>query len=304
MRSGEQAAAALAAAGYEVIDVIVSPSGEWLTHGFARTPAAVVAAIDLLYIALHSSSDVLQAAQQIASDYRCPYTGSHAFPTRVAGSKALTKSHLPREVVRTPQHVRITTDTPLPPLVASARERLGQQLVVKPDTGGSSAGVEICTDVRSLTAHVEALLAEYPAALVEEQLVGREVTCGVLEHFRGQEHYALPPVMVTTASETPYYTHQEKRDGTATLTCPAPLRQAEKEALESIAKTVHQTLGLRHFSRSDFILTEDGPHLLEVNTHPALYAGTPYSAALSAVGSSSEECIPHLASMAALRSLV
>ena len=53
--------------------------------------------------------------------------------------------------------------------------------------------------------------------------------------------------------------------------CPAPITEAEWRQIGEMALTLHRGLGLSVYSRSDFILDEDGnAWCLEVNTLPGM----------------------------------
>lgn len=51
---------------------------------------------------------------------------------------------------------------------------------------------------------------------------------------------------------------------------PAPLTHEETKLIQELARRVHDTLRLRAYSRTDFILSDEGPIILEVNTLPGM----------------------------------
>jgi D-alanine-D-alanine ligase len=61
-----------------------------------------------------------------------------------------------------------------------------------------------------------------------------------------------------------------------------------------LAKLAHTTLGLRHYSRSDFIVAKDGIYFLEVNTLPGLTEQSLVPKALHAVGATMSDFLDHL----------
>ena len=68
----------------------------------------------------------------------------------------------------------------------------------------------------------------------------------------------------------------------------------KKDELLEVAKQVHELLDLRQYSRSDFIVAQDGIYFLEVNTLPGLGDVSPFITGLKSVGASREELVTHL----------
>jgi D-alanine-D-alanine ligase len=114
---------------------------------------------------------------------------------------------------------------------------------------------------------------------------------GVIEGFRDQEHYALPPAH-TMKSHTHLHP-QLHEDAAIEYIVPSRFSHEQKLSLENVARIAHRALGMSHFSRSDLILTPRAVYLLEVNANPGLYRGAPFPLMLDAVGSSVTEFLEH-----------
>ena len=91
---------------------------------------------------------------------------------------------------------------------------------------------------------------------------------------------------------------QAKYGGETIERVPSGFTRAEIQALEDAAKTVHEKLGMRHYSRSDFIVTPKGPYFLEVNALPELSPESTFTRSLDAVGSSMDDVLGHVLSLA------
>jgi D-alanine-D-alanine ligase len=102
------------------------------------------------------------------------------------------------------------------------------------------------------------------ALLAEEYVPGREFSCGVL----GEE--ALPVVEILSTDELFSYNAKYTAGGARHLV-PAPIDRDLTARLQMLALSVHRLLGLRDYSRTDFILTREGrPYILEINALPGL----------------------------------
>lgn len=145
---------------------------------------------------------------------------------------------------------------------------LGLPCVVKPAREGSSFGISIVHEEAKLAPALQAAFALDPVVLVEEFLAGREVTSAVLGNA---EPEALPLVEIIPGEAHEFFDFQAKyQPGASDEICPARLEAADTRLIQELGVKAHQALGLKGYSRSDFILTERGPVLLETNTIPGM----------------------------------
>ncbi len=123
-----------------------------------------------------------------------------------------------------------------------------------------------------------ALFGSGQEVLVEPCLHGIELTCGVL----GEQ--ALPAVLINPGSGFFDYNSKYAANGAEEL-CPAPIPQDIERIVRYMALEAHRCLGLRGYSRADFILTTDGAlFLLEVNTIPGMTATSLVPKEAAAIG--------------------
>ena len=170
--------------------------------------------------------------------------------------------------------------------------------VVKPIVGGSSIGVTLAKSFNDLRDGVYKALSHSPKILIEEYINGREATCGVVEGFRGEELHALMPIEIIPSSKSGFFDYDAKYNGAAQEICPANFDRVIKEEIQRLAIEAHKALGLRHYSRSDFIVSPRGIYFLEVNTLPGLIEGFLLPKELDAAGSSLPEFLDHLITLA------
>ena len=77
--------------------------------------------------------------------------------------------------------------------------------VIKYPSGGSSVGVSIARNFGDLDGALEKVSAFSSKILVEEYIKGREATCGVIDEFRNQKHYALPVVEIIPPAKSDFF---------------------------------------------------------------------------------------------------
>jgi len=135
--------------------------------------------------------------------------------------------------------------------------------VVKPVDSGSSIGVAIPHTQEELAAALEAN-RPLGRVLVEQYIKGREIDVGVLKDR------SLPSIEIIPKQG--FYDYKNKYQAGATLEiCPTPIEPEIERELGATALKVHNLLGLKGYSRSDYIVDGNGDvYFLEINTLPGM----------------------------------
>jgi len=140
-------------------------------------------------------------------------------------------------------------------------EAFGPEVVCKPNRQGSSVGLRFCGSAAELRDAIAG--AEEDGCVVERRIAGRELTVGLLD---GEP---LGVVEIRPKSGRFDYTSKYTRGLTEYL-APAPLAASVAARVRELARAAFRACGCRDFARIDFILGEDGPVMLEINTLPGL----------------------------------
>lgn len=285
---------------FEPLDVVITRSGEWLLGGIERYPEFLLPVVDVVFLALHGSYGEDGTVQRLLERFSIPYTGSNSYASRIAMHKGYTKEHL-REAAevtlfKLAPHLVVTrnSESNLHRISTQISNVFGPEYVLKPVASGSSVGVAMVSSPAELQAALENALHNYGDTIVEQRIHGREATCGVVERYRGEALYALPPIEIVPPKKADFFDNTCKYNGTTSEICPARFDHDTKRSLEIAAKVVHDTLGLSQYSRSDFIVAEDGVYFLEVNTLPGLTTESLLPKAIDTVGGKYSDFITHL----------
>ena len=241
---------------------------------------------DVVFNALHGPGGEDGHVQALLEYLSIPYTGSGVEAAALSMDKHLTKKLLAAEGLPTAAWDLFELSGGTLPLLPGS---LDLPLVVKPRFEGSSAGVTIVRTHEQWTNAMLAASKAYSEILAEEYIDGREMTCGVL----GEE--ALPIVEII-ANRDGFYSYDAKyADGGSTHIAPARIDEDLAARMQMLALSTHRLVGLRDYSRTDFIVSRDNrPYILEINSLPGL---TPHSLipdACGAIGISFEALIDRL----------
>ena len=300
LKSGANVLAMLSQEKYEPVDIFIDRTGQWHLHGAPVLPERALRNIDVAFNIVHGEYGEDGQLQRILEAFNIPYTGPNASTAALAFNKHRTKEVASSLGVQVAHGVLIdsTKITDLHKTALNIFRAMPHPMIVKPVVGGSSLGVTKVEHFDALPFALERAFAVAPQALVEEFISGREATVGVIDDFRGEKIYALMPVQIELPTGSPFYDYQAKYGGESRFHAPGYFSSAEKHQLQHAAKAVHQGLGLRHASRSDFIVGKRGVHFLETETSIDLGPDTEMTFALQAVGASVPHFLDHIINLA------
>jgi D-alanine-D-alanine ligase len=144
--------------------------------------------------------------------------------------------------------------------------KVGLPCFVKPNNAGSSYGISKVHTKTEMLPALEKAYQEDSEILIESFLNGPEVSVGVID-YKG-EIKVLP--ITEIVSENDFFDYEAKYEGKSKEITPARISEAIKIKVEDVAKKVYSILNMSGFSRSEFILVNNEPHFLEMNTVPGL----------------------------------
>ena len=138
---------------------------------------------------------------------------------------------------------------------------------VKPTDSGSSYGVTKVKKENDLLSAITSAFKHGTEVVVEENIVGREVTCGVFRYSEGIK--ALP--ITEIISENEYFDYDAKYNGKSKEITPADLTNIMTAQLQSITKEIYGILGMKGIVRIDYMINKKGiPFLIEINSVPGM----------------------------------
>jgi len=265
LRSGANVIRALENAGYQV-NSLDPADPDWIAQLSLDLP-------DVVFPMLHGRGGEDGTVQALCELLGVPYVGSGVLASATALDKVRSKQVYVAAGLNTPACAAVKPhhDYDADDII----EKIGPCLVVKPAIEGSSLGMTIVHSAtpETLKAAVDEAFRHGDTALIEQFIEGTEVTVPVLGNARPQ---ALPTIEIVPAEGHEYYDYDAKyATGQSTHIIPTRLGDQVNEQLARIAERVHEVLGCRGFSRSDFIVGIDADQnlqifLIETNTIPGM----------------------------------
>lgn len=293
MNSGRMVCQHLNPDQFRVTPVVIDRDGHWAFAGDAPLPLhqavtqLIDRAVDCVFPVLHGPYGEDGRLQGLLDLLGLPYVGSGCRASAIAIDKIRAKAVVRELDVRLPKHIvvhRSLWDRDPDILISQVEQKLGFSCVIKSPCQGSSLGMAIVPAASDFAEEIEAVFQFGDTVMIEEYLAGFEVTSSVLDVDPHRGATALPLTQILPISSS-YFDYEAKYEPGATEEItPAEISNELTAKVQEIAVRVHQVIGCRTWSRSDFIIVANEPVWLEVNTIPGMTQTSLYPQAAQAAG--------------------
>lgn len=262
----------------------ISLSVEPGTKGQLRfDDGSLYATADVIFPVLHGRYGEDGTIQGMFELSGIPFVGPGVLSSACGMDKEYTKKLMAAEGLPVGREVILRGRTEL---TDAEQQLLGLPVFVKPARGGSSIGISRVTQWEDLPAAVALAFEHDGKVIVEAEVVGSEVECGVLQHPDGTLVASYPAQLRGTAdSDEGFYGFDTKYlDDVVTADIPAALPQAQLELVQSLAIETFKAMNCDGLARVDFFITDKGPVLNEINTMPGFTPISMYPQMFAASG--------------------
>lgn len=219
---------------------------------------------DAVFNAIHGSPGEDGTLQAYFSLIGMPITGCSMYLSALTFNKRDLLSTLKPYGVQFAKSVYLNKGEPF-----SAEDiagKLGLPCFVKANKSGSSFGVYKVYEKEKLAEAIEKAFEVDDEILIEEFLKGTEVSVGVITYKN--EIKVLP--ITEIVSDNDFFDYEAKYLGKSQEIIPARLPETLSEKVRLTAKRIYKILKMKGFSRSEFIIVDNEPFMLEMNTTPGL----------------------------------
>lgn len=193
-----------------------------------------------------------------------PYTGCGFYQSALTFSKRDTLSVLGKFDIPKANSVYVTKGQEIDG--EKIAKTLGFPFFVKPNQSGSSLGVSMVKELSELDKALAFAFAEDKDILIESQLKGVEISVGVMKLNGITKVLGITEIV----SGNDFFDYEAKYLDKSEEITPARLSKEVSELVEKSAAKIYEALGMQGFSRIDFIVMNDIPHFIEINTNPGL----------------------------------
>lgn len=222
--------------------------------------------LDFVYIALHGAFGEDGKIQSILETLGVGYGGPGVLASAVCMDKELTKRIVSAQGVRTAKGISIKKGEKVE--YEKLSEKLGAKLIVKPNGGGSSIGVNFVESQQNLEEALEIVFTMDKEALVEEELKGVEISVPVIDG-------KVFPTLKIEALAGEYFDYNSKYSAGGAKEYVFEFEEELQREINDFASKSYLATKCEGFARIDFMIVNGNtPYFMEVNTLPGMTAAS------------------------------
>jgi D-alanine-D-alanine ligase len=196
-----------------------------------------------------------------------PFTGCRSFSSALTFNKYHCNQYLRQCGINVAPSLRIRKEQPID--VQNIIDLIGLPCFIKPNNGGSSCGTSRVNHSGEILPALERALQEDQEAIVEKLLVGTEVTCGLFKTAFAREVFPVTEII----SKKEFFDYEAKyTPGMSDEITPARISAGNARSVQDLSELIYDLLDCRGVVRMDYILVDQVPWFLEVNTVPGMSA--------------------------------
>lgn len=217
---------------------------------------------DVLLNTIHGTpgeDGLMQAYWQLLE---IPYSGCSFYNSALTFNKKDTLSVLKKYNIPMASSIYINKGENINP--TEIIDKLQLPCFVKPNQSGSSLGVSKVKNIEDFLPAVQKAFEEDSSILIESYLNGKEVQVGVI-NYQGK---VLVINTTEIISKNEFFDYEAKYLGASEEITPAKLSCQENKNIKEMAARIYTLLNMTGFSRLDFIIVNEIPYFLEINTTP------------------------------------
>ena len=219
---------------------------------------------DKIFIALHGPPAENGLIQDYLDSINLPYSSCNAKISALTFDKFECNSTLTKLGFRCANSMLIYSNKKFSE--TEIIDKVGLPCFVKPNGAGSSYGISKVTKKAALSKALKDAFLHDHKVIIESFINGTEVSCGV--YFDGKQANALP--ITEIVSENDFFDYEAKYEGKSQEITPARISTQLTSEIQTTTIDIYKKMNLSGICRVDFIIQNDKPYILEINTIPGL----------------------------------
>ena len=234
------------------------------TSDFSYIKGKAKIKFDKIFIALHGPPAENGLIQDYFDSINLPYSSCNAKISALTFDKFECNITLTKLGFRCANSVLIYADKKFSE--TEIIDKVGLPCFVKPNGAGSSYGISKVTKKAALSKALKDAFLHDHKVIIESFIDGTEVSCGV--YFDGKQANALP--ITEIVSENDFFDYEAKYEGKSQEITPARISNQLTSEIQTTTIDIYKKMNLSGICRVDFIIQNDKPYILEINTIPGL----------------------------------
>ncbi len=220
--------------------------------------------LDCIFNAIHGTPGEDGKIQKYFKDKNIPITGCNSHQSELTFDKIACLNFLSSKGIKVASSISLLKSEKID--INEIENKIGFPCFIKASNSGSSFGVFKVYDKKEMVHCINSALEVDNKVLIESFIDGREFSIGVIS-LEGVSK-VLPITEIITSND--FFDYEAKYEGKAEEITPANITDELESELRILSEKIYNLLKLKGFSRSEFIVNDNGTYYLETNTVPGL----------------------------------
>ena len=276
LKSGEELIKELNKEKYDVKDIILNDKKDIFT---------VLEGLEFVFLGLHGKFGEDGKVQAILETMDIPYTGCGMLSSALCMDKDITKHIIKNYDIRTAKWFTVRTgeDYSYEEII----EKLGEKIIAKPNSGGSSVGVHFVNNKNELDEALEDIFKIDNEAIIEEVIEGVEISVPIIDGL------VYPTLCIEPKAGT-YFDYASKYELGGADEYVIEFEENLQNEINEFTKKAFYAVKCEGYARIDFMLKDNKAYLMEINTLPGMTATSLVPKSLKHLGVSYSELLDKL----------
>ena len=223
-----------------------------------------VLSFDYVFMALHGPPAENGDIQKFFDNLNIPYSSCNDAVSAMTFNKFMCNHKLRHLGFKCPNSICLNNSDKIDS--NEIIKEIGLPCFIKPNQSGSSFGVSKVKSKSQITKAIKLALEHDNKVLIEQFIDGVEISCGV-----GILHNKITAFPITEiVSQNDFFDFEAKYKGLSKEITPARISKKITGEVQKITESVYSKMNLKGISRIDFIIMNDIPYIIEINTIPGL----------------------------------
>jgi len=257
---------------WKIVDVLIDTNGVWHADGVPVVPTELVNKVDVVWNTSHPNYSVILKSLAI------PNIGVDSFPFLLGDNRSILQDHMKEIGVKMPRHFVMPAyqkdidgehDKYILKKAREVHEKFSPPWIIKPFIKDLNVAPHLANTYHELIDAIEDMVNHDKSILVEEFIIGKNISIHSVRGFRGQDIYNFPAV--------------------------GSFSTLDKENLNIVARDIFKHLNISDYLNSYFIVhPKRGIFLKEIEFFPNLSNDSHFQEVATYIGSSPKQVIDHI----------
>ena len=220
--------------------------------------------IDLIFNLIHGSFGENGQLAALCEILEIPITSCDSYNAALTFNKRDCLSVLREWKIPTAKYFTIDKDDDID--VDLIIKKVGLPCFVKANRSGSSFGIFKVYDKLNLIPSIKEAFKYDTQLIIESNLNGLEVSVGTARYENEIQVFPITEII----PNNDFFDYAAKYEGQSEEITPARIEKSLENELVVLSKKIYSKLGLKGFVRTEFIIVDKIPHILEINSVPGM----------------------------------